>query len=169
MSQDLSMTKNGIDVEVRVNTVSGNFEATVGDERLAAPTWTELGKLIDKATKRVAKTVNIPFTWLDPQVKYTTGEIIAMRPANGTATGLHSGNGNVLTQIKGQLVQLSRYERSQGEFYRPLTQAEVDTYRRLLADAQAASRAVRDWQNERKIDLHELVVKTLNEGVAPTE
>lgn len=166
MAHDLKMTKNGIDVEIRVNTMNGNFEATVGNERLAAPTWAELEKLVDRATKRVARTVKIVFTRVIQN--YRTDDVI-VKTALGVATGLHSGNGNVLAQVNGFSVQLSRYDRSQGEFYRPLTRAEAAEYQDLLRAERLASEAVRAWRKERELNLEALVIEALNAGAAPKE
>lgn len=167
MNQELTMTKNGITVPVLVNTVlDGRFEATVGDERLTAPTWPELEKLVDRATKRVARTVKIEFTRVTQRVEHSTN-VVTVVTANGVATGLHSGNGNVLAQVAGVPVQLARYNRNQGEFYRPLTSDETREYWDLLNAQRAANEAVRAWRKERELDLEALVIQALNEGGEP--
>lgn len=161
------MTKSGIEIPVRVNTMTGNFEATVGDEHLSAPTWAELSKQVERAAKRVTKSVAIPFTRLNPRVD-RDGKA-KLNAAHGTATGLHSENGNVLTRVNGSAVQLTKYERRQGEFYRPLTGRDGEEYRRLLEEAHRANQAVREWQKRNELDLFELVPQALNEAVKSAE
>jgi hypothetical protein len=169
MSQDLKMTKNGIEVDIRVNTTfGGRFEATVGDEQLDALTWAELEKLVDRATKRVARTVKIEFTLVAQHVDHITGKVV-VNLKHGVATGLHSGNGNVLAQIRGNPVQFSRYERNHHEIYRPFIRAEAEEYGRLLKAQHDAQNAVSAWRDERRIDLEKLVIAALNEGAAPTQ
>lgn len=166
---DLKMTKNGIEVPVHVNTVfGGRFEATVGDDALHADTWGELEKLVDRATKKVAKSVRVPYTRVTSQRDRNTGRY-TLKGTPGEAVGLHSGNGNVLVRSNGQSAQLSGYELRQESIFQPLTGAEVDEYGRLLREREDAQTAVREWENAHKIDLKEAVIKALNEGAATAE
>lgn len=164
---NLEMTKNGITVDVRVNTAwGGRFEATVGDDQVNAMTWQELEKLVDKATKKVSKSVDVPFTSVRFNRKHT-GEIEAV-VRNGSATGLHSSNGHVLVKWTktGAKEQLTGWNDS-GTQFRPLTNAEYGEYNDLFHRAEEAKRLVREWEDEHKIDLKKAVIEVLNEGASP--
>jgi hypothetical protein len=168
MGQDLEMTKNGITVKVRVNTMfAGQFEATVGNDRLSAATWPELEKLVDRATRKVARTVDIPFTSIRSDSQ--SGGKLKITVRRGSAVGLHSGTGHVLAQYAdGTKAQLTSWNDG-GEKLRPLTEGEIAKYVSLLRVEEEAKRAVQDWEKERRIDLKDLVIEALNEGASPTE
>ncbi len=165
---DLTMAKNGITVEVHVNTVyDGRFEATVGDEQLFSPTWSGLEKLVDRATKRVSKLVNVPFTMIDfSRVKFGSHELKTI-VKHGSATGLHSSNGHVLVRWDktGDRSQLTGWRDGDTPFRR-LSQKEIEEYDVLYRASADAERRVREWEESHRIKLKDEVIKTLNQSTA---
>jgi hypothetical protein len=162
---DLEMTKNGITVEITVNTTSGKFIAVVGDDHLAADTWAGMEKAVDTATKKISKSVNVPFT----SVTFNTySETVKVEVKHGTATGLHSGTGNVLAKWDdtGEKFQLVRWNDA-GDRFRPLSQDEATEYTRLFLESREASQILSDWKKIHTIDLKQSVIDALNEGAAP--
>lgn len=166
---DLEMIKNGVTVSVRVNTTSGKFNATVGDDHLVAETWAGMEKAVDHATKKVSKSVSVPFTSVTLTQGYgvDTGRLIR-KVKHGTATGLHSGTGNILAKWDdtGEKFQLTGWNDG-GRRFRPLSPDEITEYTQLAMAASQASEDLRNWETGHEIDLKKLVIKTLNEGAAP--
>lgn len=164
-----TVTKNGVEVQIKVDT-EGNWYANVGDQQLAAPTKPELVKKIDKATKRVAQEVTVPFTSVSLTRHWNTGKIVRT-VRSGVAYGLHSGNGNVLARWddNGEKTQLDRYDRGTDTKFVPLTSEEADEYASLYVAQVKAQKAVDEWVKARKIDLRQTVIDALEKGAAVTE
>jgi len=162
---DLSMTKNGIEVPVHVNTVfEGRFEATVGNDRLTAATWPELEKLVDKATKKVTQKIDVPFTSVEFSQRFGSNET-KTTVRHGSATGLHSSNGHVLARWdNGEKGQLTGCRDGGSTHFKRLSDQEINEYARLYRAAQAAKQLVDEWETAHKIDLKATVIKELNNG-----
>ena len=166
---ELSMTKNGIRVEVTVNAALGRFEAVVGADRVYADTWAGLEKLVDRATKKIASTVDIPFTQVVTHRHYGTSEV-TVETRNGSATGLHSSSGHALVRWarSGKKEQLTGW-RIPGLIARPLSSEEVEEYVRLVLAERAASEALRVWESGHKLDLKKAITDALDAAQAPDE
>jgi len=164
-----TVTKNGVEIYIKVDTF-GAWHAQVGDDKLTAPTKDELVKKIERSTKKVAQEVSVPFVSVDVRQNYQTGEV-SFSAKNGTATGVHSGNGNVLGRWTkdGGTFQRSSYDSRQDTTFRPLTQAEYDHYKDLYRASVEARRAVDQWEKAHKIDLKAEVLAALEKGAAPAE
>jgi len=164
-----TVTKNGVEIYVKVDTF-GSWHAQVGDDKLSAKTKDELVKQIERSTKKIAQEVSVPFVSVDIRENYNTGDV-SFSAKNGTATGVHSGNGNVLGRWNkdGVAFQRSSYDSHQDKTFRPLTQAEYDHYKDLYRASVEASHAVGEWEKAHKINLKAEVLATLEKGAAPAE
>lgn len=165
---ELTITRNGVDVPVHVNTTTGDFTAQVGDDHLSAKTWAEIGKLIDKATKKVSKTVDVPFT----SVSFNRRVDKWVRTVrHGRVTGMHSGNSNLLVKWDddGSRSQLERWNSGGNDKFRPLTSDEIDEYARLYVASEKAADALRAWERDHRQDLRKLTQEALAEGTKPKE
>jgi len=142
-----SITKNGMTVEIKVND-NGEWGAEFGGKYLRGDTREKLAGAIERATKRLAKKIEIAFT--EVSVRQATGDI---RTRNGAVTGLHSGNGNLLiTWSDGTKEQMSREYGT--EKLKPLTMDEI---RKLgeLTKAVAQAKAAR----EAFVEAHEIKLR----------
>lgn len=143
------MTKNGVTVEVKFSSISKEFYVTVGDELLKSETWGGLERKVAKATKRVTKEVAVPFTRVS-QGKFR----------DGTATGLHSANGNVLvTWSDGTQEQDTRNYGYRPETFHPLSPEDRIELTWLRKEFEAAQDALRVWEKAHRVDLKEAVTK----------
>lgn len=149
------ITKNGVTVEVEFDTRTENFSAKVGGKDLYSDSWSGLAAEVDKATKIVRQKISVPFT----QVGYNRGVPVFKE---GTATGLHSANGNVLvTWANGNREQMSRSFGYRPDHYRPLSSGQRDELIRLATAYKEAEVALRAFEEEHKIDLKDEVGKAL--------
>lgn len=145
-----TITKNGVDVQVRFATFDGTFRAGVGEQSFSATTWDEIGAKIDKATKRVRKTVSVPFAMASGfKVKY------------GTATGIHSANGNILvTWNDGTKEQI----KSGSELYKPLSDMDRAELLMLTDRRDKARDDLSEFKKMFKIDLRREVSEALDKA-----
>jgi hypothetical protein len=151
--------KNGQTVDIHV-TEYGNWGAKVAASYLSAETKDKLIEKIATATKQATVKVEVPFT----QLGLTGGGY--GRPAKfyarqGTATGFHAANGNILvTWSDGSRTQITENELRVA----PLNRGEADEYIRLAAAARDAANALSEWKQERRFDLRETVEKAIKEA-----
>jgi len=146
------MTKNGVTVEVEFSAMRKTFQVVVGDQLLESETWKGLESKVAKATKRVTKKVAVPFT------RVSLGEF-----RDGTATGLHSANGNVLvTWSNGTREQMTRTFGYRPETFHPLSDADRSQLVRLRKEFEAARDALDAWEDVHRVDLKEAVNEALN-------
>jgi hypothetical protein len=164
-----SVKKNGQEIDIRVDD-DGRWHADVGNDRLAALTRDELVKLIDKATKKINKSVRVPFTSISVRVNYNSTQVTTTAKS-GVATGLHSGNNNVIGRWgkDNASFQMSSWDSRDLGLYRPVTQAEYEEYKALLQASADARHAVDEWEKARKIDLHAEVVAALEKAISTEE
>lgn len=152
-----TITRNGVEIPVQFNQHSGQFSATVGDQSFAEETWEAIGSRIDKATKRVRKVVSVPFVAV-------ANTYHGLKFKDGTATGLHSSNGNVLvTWENGDKEQYKQHWSGDG-VYQPLSDVERAELVSLTEAAEKARDALNEFTEPRKIKLKDLVSKALTQA-----
>lgn len=149
-----TITKNGVDVQVRFATFDGTFRAGVGEQSFSATTWDEIGAKVDKATRRVRKAVAVPFT---QAVDYYA----SLKIRNGTATGIHSANSNVLvTWDDGTKEQI----KSGSDLYKPLSEDDRTELKILTDRFNKARDDLREFKQTFKIDLRREVSEALDKA-----
>jgi len=155
-----TVTKNGIEVPVKVDT-DGQWRAQVGEDQLIAATKAELVKKIDRVTKKVSQTVSIPFTSV--QLSQRHDGRVNRQVRQGVATGIHSGNSNILVlwTDNGERAQVDRWSNGGRDKFVPLTPDEADEYTRLYVAQVKAQRAVSEWEQAHKINLRQEVTAAL--------
>lgn len=162
-----TVTKNGVEVSVKVDS-DGRWHASVGDDNLFAMTKDELVKKIDKATKKVSQSVSIPFTQVQFEQRHD-GQVIR-KVRQGVATGIHSGNSNILVKWEnGDKAQLDRWSNGGRDKFVPLSPEEADEYARLYVAQVKAQRAVSEWEKAHKIDLRQKVTEALAKAASTEE
>lgn len=149
-----TITKNGVDVAVSFATFDGTFRAGVGEQSFSAKTWDEIGAKIDKATKRVRKAVSVPFT-------VATATYSGLLIKDGTATGVHSANGNILvTWADGSKEQI----KSGADLFQPLSEDDR-TELKILTDRRNKARDdLSEFKQTFKIDLRREVSEALDKA-----
>jgi len=161
MTMLAEVTKNGVTVEVNVDS-TGTFTCAIADDQYSADTMANLVKQIDAATKKIAKAVAVPVTVID----FNRGGLASVN--DGTATGLHSGTGNVLiTWATGVKEQLTHWN-VPGEIFRPLTKNEINEYVRLHGETIAAREAETAWVAAHRINVKQDVIAALKAGADGT-
>lgn len=154
-----TVTLNGVDVDIRFSVSGEEFYAEFQGQNYSAPSYSALKAKLQRATKKATVTVSVPFSTIDGN-----GAL-----KNGTATGLHSANGNVLvtwhTKRGDQKEQLSSYGFGSGGLKcHRLTPDEYTEFCGLSADVVNARRAMDTWQAKHTIDLKARVKLALDEA-----
>jgi hypothetical protein len=149
------LTVRGQQIEIFTND-DGSWLAFYGGarDRITAETRDGLYKALMRATKQDATKVSVPFVQVGQP--WSSSRIIVKR---GTATGLHSGNKNVLvTWSDGGKEQLDRYGST------AILDGDTDTneWRRLFDVKQAAEIALSAFEAEHKLNLKEVVQAELD-------
>lgn len=152
-----SVTKNGVTVEIRVDD-HGAWKAQIGRDYLRHDSRDKLVGAIDRATKKLAKQVRVPFSRV--ATSQSTGEI---RVKHGAVTGLHAGNGNLLViWADGKKEQMSKEYGH--EDLAPLSPEEIKTLAELTRAVAQARNAREQFVGARGVRLRELTEKALEAG-----
>lgn len=155
------IVRNGFTVEIFVDDV-GSWIAEVGTEYLREKSRQDLEAKIAKLTKRSVVKVSIPFM----RVTFTGWDGAKSTFRRGTATGVHSGNGNLLVEwpplrgsgapVREQLNHLGSSER----IFKPLTAGELETYTELSHSLREAQLA-----HKKFLEIHQLGINGLKDAV----
>lgn len=155
-----SITENGIKVEIFVDD-HGTWKAAHEGRELRGDTREKLRETIKKSTKRTTRKVDVPFTFVSKQ---GTGGIKFWR---GTATGVHSGNGNVLytrimrgTEIREQFTGRTTSDVTLGA----VTDDVLKLYHQLVKEKAAADDALRTFEKAHTISIKDAVTKALDDS-----
>jgi len=151
---------HGVTVPITVDD-HGTWEATHAGNRLRADSRDQLATMIARATKQTTRRVSVPF------VRVTRKGTSGITVRRGTATGVHSANGNILVTwvIRGKEAreQLSRYwGDTQKEFFGDVSDDVLTEYHRLVIAEATARVAQREFSDKHKIQLHDLVTEALD-------
>ena len=148
-----SVEKNGVTVEIFVDG-RGNWKADHGGQAMHADTRDKLVEKISRATKQTTVKIALPFVQAEDKNRaYATPGV---RFKHGTATGLHSANGNVLVQWdNGTKEQLSHSYNI--TFFPALDVTLLEEFERLTVAKHAAARAHREFLAKYEINLKDTV------------
>jgi hypothetical protein len=151
--------KNGQTVDIYVSDW-GSWGARVAGKNLSAETRDKLVEKIATATKQAVVKVEVPFTELGWQGG-GYGRPAQIYARQGTATGFHSANGNILvTWSDGSKAQLTdRVLR-----VAPVSKDEAAEYIRLATAAREVANALSDWESDHRFDLKETVEEAIKEA-----
>jgi hypothetical protein len=143
-----SITHKGVTVAIEVDG-DGRWHAKVGNDYFSEETRDKLSAKIATAAKKATVNVSVPFTQLSTGQGYGAGDYtISVR--SGTATGIHSSNGNVLvTWESGNKEQL----RNTGTTSIALSDDKRKEFVRLANEAKAAKNALNKFLDAHKMDL----------------
>lgn len=147
-------------------TDTGAWKATVGTKELYLDSRAALKAEIEKLTKRAVAKVDVPFTKVSRAADWQGG---AIRFTEGTATGIHSANGNVLatfdrrgSTMKEQITESGVDSRTSGTFFVRLEDEERETLRQLVVNKRAADKAYRQFLDEYGLELKTAVTQALD-------
>lgn len=155
-----TMTVRGMKFDLQV-TENGYWITFFQNSRVSSITLEGLEEELRKLTKKAAAKISVPFT-----VIMSRGYSGPLMPKHGTATGLHSGNGNVLVEWRnGQKGQFDTGYRSSDASYRRLTAEESDEIIRLRKAVSDATSALNEYEHPLRINLKTEVQKALEAAV----
>jgi hypothetical protein len=111
--------------------------------------------------------VDVPFTTV--RFRRVDGRTV-VSTKQGSATGLHSGTGNVLVRYEdGTREQLTGWKSLDANLFRPLSREDVEEYAALYRAAREASDALARWGKAHEIDLKAEVTGALDEETSGTD
>lgn len=156
-----TLTVRGTDIEIFTND-AGEWLAYPGNAKVTAGTRDGLKAALGRQLRSAAVKVAVPFLVLEsPPTPSAT-----VRVRRGTATGIHSGNrGIMVTWEDGTKAQLGGF----GSDKTLDGETDAAEWLRLVEARNAASRAVYDFEQARKIDLRAAVRAALDAAVAGQE
>jgi predicted YcjX-like family ATPase len=123
----------------------GRFQSMVNGDNVYADTFEKLKAKIQSEIKSAMSKCAVYFSRLDAYGKFE----------HGTATGIHSRTGNVLTSLG----QCHRY--SNRSIFRKLTQEEIDKYLEAVAERDRADDKVSEMEQAWRIDLRDAVQEAI--------
>lgn len=153
-----TITENGVTVEIFVDD-RGDWTAEHAGRSFREKTRDDLKARIKVATKRTTRKVEVPFTFVS---RHGTAGIKFWR---GTATGIHSGNGNVLytRTLRGTETKDQFTGRSSNEFiFGGVSDDVLKRLHQLVKDYAEADDALRTFESRYKIDLKDVVQAALD-------
>ena len=143
----------GVAYKIRVDD-AGKWIACPGHEVVEADSRDALGKAIEQHTRKATAKIAVPFVQLLSD---------GARARRGTATGLHSGRGNILVRwSNGETGQLATYERVVHE----LTEEQITWWIAKRQEATAALNELHAFEKAHEIKLASAVKEALNAAVS---
>jgi hypothetical protein len=151
-----SVTHHGIEVPIFVDD-RGRWHADLGSTHVMKYTRDHLSEEIKKLTRRQRVTVSVPFVELC-YIGSTRDQIMLRR---GTATGLHSSNGNVLvTWSNGTREQHRGY--AGYDVYEDLSPKQAKDLEWLFRAKIEADRALAAFNKAHKVHLKDVVTEAMD-------
>lgn len=164
-----TITANGVSVEIFVND-DGEWEADYAGRTLRFPVREKLEAAIKRVTKTTTTPVEIPFVRIERR-----GER-GITTTRGTATGIHSGNGNVLVVwhlgIDGDQKDQTKSAGGYGERALDLGDVSDDVLAEFRALVIARAKAVvaeQEFASKHKINLKDAVLNAIAEAAGNAE
>lgn len=149
-----SIEKNGVEVDLFVDD-EGRWLAEVAGKNLVFPARDKLVDAIGRATKRVSAKVEIAFF----KVTSHNGNV---RIREGVATGIHSGNGNLLVTWKSGNVKEQIRTGFADDFFSERVHAEQCA--KLLREKMEADHRYLQHSRQFRISLDDEVKKGLDDA-----
>lgn len=147
------LTVRGQDFEIFTDD-QGRWVAYIDSSPILADSRDKLRDALMKATKQAATKVAVPF------IRVTTRQGREVRIDHGTATGIHSANGNVLARFGERGSEQLTHGWGNVTYLREGT--DMDRWRELSDAARAANAAFSAFVAEHKIELSQAVQAELN-------
>lgn len=153
------VTKNGITVPLTVDNY-GAWTADLAGTRLVADTRDKLVTKIAALTRVVVGEVEIPFSIVSMGT-HSVGPSVR----NGTATGFHSGNGNILATMAHPRRGATREQLQRNLAYsKPLDEQESAEFIELAHASADARAALTKFVADRRVDIAKAIRDALDKA-----